>query len=158
MNHDWNTSKIVMRIGSQTVMSYTVPNTISNAHLYVAWDKSGGLEGGNTIAVYLDGQKRLWTNRTDWDTDASVFRMIMAIEAYADETTSPYNEGGWNFMGIVAADNLQIWNHVITEDLNIVDDMYRGEYENMLHPIYGEANGYRPKLDGGSGVGYQYLP
>jgi hypothetical protein len=112
----------------------------------VVWDASGGLEGGKTVRVWINGSNELSMSDTIDTTHLSA--------------TIMNGRHGGSFMntddlGFAWMDNLKIWNDVASED----PSWTVGVPEEALHPIYGPANGYTPKLTGpGNGVGYYYVP
>ena len=111
-------------------------------HLYIVWDRSGGLSGGKTLRAFINGTEILSSTNT-FDNMSSHNFMVQF---------SHYNNVPSTFSTLI--DNLKIWDRVVTEDPSWEYNGGTGR-EDALHTIYGSGSGYKPvNLD----VGYHYLP
>ncbi len=96
-------------------------------HAYIAWDVDGGLQGGKTIRVFINGVEVNSTNQT-FRTDG------LYIRAHNSSTSTAAS--------IIDLANIKAWDQVISETPNwLFDD--NTTKENALHPIYASTN-YEP--------------
>ena len=108
-------------------------------HFLITWDSAKGLSGGKSIRMFCNGVEVQSTTM-----DLSILAELK-IRMYA------YSVGPGHG-GIIAIDNIKVFNDTI-QDPSFEYNAGTGR-EDALHPIYGATNGYKPKLTGVGGVGY----
>ncbi len=138
-------SSLILTVNGQST-SISISSNVMH-HVYCVWDINGGLTGGKTVRVFLNGDEVL-SSTVVWNAGAR-----MQVRMVASEMR--YNHG------VVTAtswiDNLQMWDHNVSENPAWLYNNSAGR-ETALHYMYG-APDYRPKLTGpNNGVGYYYLP
>ena len=117
-------------------------------HYMVAYDTSGGLQGGGYLKFYVNGAL-IYTHASAFPYQ-SEYPKIEIMGGCSDT-------GDYNAYSYTKLDNLKIWNEGTSDHLT---DFLSMEYnagagiENALHYIYGPANNYAPKLVSPGGVGY----
>ena len=115
-------------------------------HFYLVWDFAGGLVGGKTARAFINNSNECSTNQS------------FNLSGYPVS----FDHSVLQISGTVAQimDNVKIWDHVVSEDPSWEYNNGTGR-EDALHPVYGEANGYKPmplNSANSGGVGYYGAP
>ena len=107
-------------------------------HIYVSWkNDSNGLSDGTTIKAYTNGGLPL-TMTAQWNTVPLIIKLESASPTYID--------------------NLKIWKNIVSESPDWEYNSGAGR-EDALHPVYGDASGYKPNLSSpNGGVGFFCVP
>jgi len=136
-----DTSIAILYIDSTEVARYTVTANAWN-HIFVTWDSAKTLDNNTkTLRVFLNGVERI------------------SYTGILPEITPHFtmSSGNWFdfWFSYIMMDNLKFWDCVI-EDPTFEYNAGTG-IENAMFPVYGNTNGYQPKLTSPGGVGYRYL-
>jgi hypothetical protein len=124
-------------------------------HIYAVWDANAGLAGGKTVRVWIDGASSPQIETSTALPDLLSKTMSIFMSAYAYELDGMW---GWGTsLSSCKIDNVKIWNYALPEDPSWEYNGGAGRVD-ALHPIYGEATGYRPKLTAPGGVGFYCVP
>lgn len=133
---------LVLVVNNVVVQDVPVDTFSAINHYYIAFDADKGLSGGKSIRVFMN-------NAEIMSSDSTISGGNISLETLSNCA-----------LGAIAwakLDNLKIWNHVVSEDPSFEYNGGSGR-ETALHPVYGESDGYAPKLTGmGNGVGFYSL-
>jgi len=136
-------------------------------HFYINWDAAKSFNGKSVI-IYVDNIEQLSSTATLPAVLSN--NTVPVITIYGNA----YGLSGWDCGSYQVAsqasahsfiDNIKWFTHVVKQDGVPVGPSWEYDHsvytiDDALHPIYGSANGYKPKLkvENNGGVGYYYVP
>jgi hypothetical protein len=138
----------VLYIGGSASPVVVMGNTGTWIHLYIVWDKSGGLAGGKTMQVYANGTPVISITSSFTMPSDLLVKYKSVCSAQGSLIYEIYDGGQYTkqYQHSTAStdmtiDNLKVWNHMVSEDPTWINAL--ASQEDAMHPVYGAANNYK---------------